>query len=67
MWKSCFWIRLRNNFNLIIRNDASFHFFLAYQAGRPMTDDGSTSYASVYHTLSRFLPFTGAIADMHKL
>jgi len=32
-----------------------------------MTDDGSTSFASVYHTLSRFLPFSGAIADIHKI
>jgi hypothetical protein len=31
--------------------------------GRPMTDDRSTGNASVYHILSRFLPFTGTIAD----
>jgi hypothetical protein len=61
--------------NLIIRNDASDLFFLAYLAGRPATarqaDDvpiaigRSTGNASVYHILSRFLPFTGAIADKH--
>jgi hypothetical protein len=32
--------------------------------GRPMTDDRSTGNASVYHILSRFLPFTGTIADI---
>jgi len=52
--------------NLIIRIDASDLFFFAYQAGRPMTGDRSTRNASVYHTLSRFLPFTGAIADIHN-
>ncbi|SFT53816.1 hypothetical protein SAMN04489724_1213 [Algoriphagus locisalis] len=50
---------------MVIRNDASDLFFFAYQVGRPMTGDRSTSNASVYHTLSRFLPFTGAIADLH--
>ena len=30
-----------------------------------MTGDRSTSNASIYLTLSRFLPFTGAIADVH--
>jgi hypothetical protein len=50
---------------LIIRNDASDLFFFGYLAGRPMTGDGSTSIAIVYHTLSRFLPFIVAIADIH--
>jgi hypothetical protein len=32
--------------------------------GRPKTDDRSTGNAIVYHILSRFLPLTGAIADI---
>jgi hypothetical protein len=55
------------NYYLIIRNDASDLFFFGYLAGRPMTGDGSNSIAIAYHILSRFLPFTGAIADIHKL
>ncbi|SFT69120.1 hypothetical protein SAMN04489724_1632 [Algoriphagus locisalis] len=50
---------------MIIRNDASYLFFFAYQAGRPMTGDRSTSNTSICHTLSRFSPFFGAIADIH--
>ncbi|MFT6895172.1 MAG: FkbM family methyltransferase [Algoriphagus sp.] len=49
----------------MIRNDASDLFFFGYLAGRPMKGDGSTSIAIVYHILSRFLSFTGAIADIH--
>jgi len=52
---------------MVIRNDASNLFFFAYLAaclpvGR---DDRCSRNASVNHILSRFLPFTGAIADIH--
>ncbi|SFU16703.1 hypothetical protein SAMN04489724_4594 [Algoriphagus locisalis] len=50
---------------MIIRNDASDFYYFAYQAGRPMTGDRSTSNPSVYHSLSRYLPFTGAIAGIY--
>ena len=50
---------------MIIRNDASDLLCFAFQAGTPMTGDRRTSNASVHLTLSRFLSFTGAIADTH--
>ena len=59
---------------MIIRNDASYLCLLGWKTEdrrqkwslRPMTGVRSTSNASVYLTLSRFLPFTVAIADIHK-
>jgi hypothetical protein len=61
---------------MIIRNYATNLIFFAQLAGRPATarqaDDvpiaigRSTSNANVYHVLSCFLIFTGAIADIHK-
>jgi hypothetical protein len=62
---------------MIIRNYAINLFFFAYWAGSPATaklaDDvtiaigRSTGNASAYPILRRFLPFTGAIADTHKI
>jgi hypothetical protein len=66
---------------MIIRNYATYLIFFAQlagppQRGRPATarqaDDvsigigRSTSNTNVYHVLSCFLIFTGAIADIHK-
>jgi hypothetical protein len=60
---------------MIIRNYATNLIFFAQLAGRPakarQADDvpiaigRSTSNASVHHTVSCFLIFTGAIADVH--
>jgi len=62
---------------VIIRNDASDLSFFASLAGRPAkarrADDVPVersgklpANASVRHILSRFLPFTGILADNHK-
>jgi len=64
---------------MIICNDTSDLFFFAYlapQRGRPATarqaDDvpiateRGTGDASIYHSLSHFLTFTGSIADIHS-
>jgi hypothetical protein len=52
---------------MIIRNDASNLFFFAYlTACLPAgMDDRCSRNASVNHILIRFLPFTGAMADIH--
>jgi hypothetical protein len=50
---------------MAIRNDSSNLFFFAYLAGRQMADDRCTGNSSFPHLLCRFLPVTGAIADIH--
>jgi len=60
---------------VIIRNYASNLIFFTQlaasppQRGKPMTfrSHRKKYWYSVYHMLSRFLPFTGAIADIHNL